>query len=227
MHSICLLLLNLLLFARFSVAQDWKDTPSFKIVTKLKPGQNGKGRFDGLTLAPYYNGVSENYDILAMKPAAIKKDKLQPLKALFYGTGSARTFFFDFRAYPGGPESEVPRVRIINQFTSWGLVDIVGGRTTQVVTLSNNNQENNGAWSRNQQTGLNFNVGSSRGGIEFGGWMVCEWWKHAPQLVMKIKDSAEKAPIPSSCGEVFLMPKAIPTAAPTSATTAEQAAPTA
>ncbi|KAG8629739.1 hypothetical protein KVT40_001358 [Elsinoe batatas] len=76
-----------------------------KIVTKLKPGQNGKGRFDGLTLAPYYNGVYENYDILAMKPAGIKKDKLQPLKALFYGTGSARTFFFDFRAYQGGPES--------------------------------------------------------------------------------------------------------------------------
>ncbi|KAJ9641865.1 hypothetical protein H2201_003745 [Coniosporium apollinis] len=39
----------------------------------------------------------------------------------------------------------------------------------------------------------------------FGGWMVCDWWRNVPQLFMKFRFGAERAVIPGSCAEVDLI----------------------
>ncbi|TKX26631.1 hypothetical protein C1H76_1163 [Elsinoe australis] len=218
--------LPLLTLAGLGSCEDiFADVQTFTVVTKLKPGQDSKSRFNALTLTPYYSGTPEQYDLLLMKPKQASKEGLKPVVGFLSPSEiknakgqPLKNLFFDWRSYPNSPEVLTPRIRQMNKQTSWAFTELSGGRSTQFITLSDNTVEN-GVWSRTKD-GLQFNTRASRGGVQFGEWMVCEWWKHQPQLFMRIKDDAEKAPIPSSCATVWLMPKDIPKPQPTETATA-------
>lgn len=52
--------LPLLTLAGLGSCEDiFADVQTFTVVTKLKPGQDSKSRFNALTLTPYYSGTRE------------------------------------------------------------------------------------------------------------------------------------------------------------------------
>ncbi|KAF4551622.1 Hypothetical protein D9617_13g101240 [Elsinoe fawcettii] len=228
MRSIAVLLLTLTSLAEVALCQEWKDWQMFRMTTQVKSGQNGKDRFDKLQITPYFSGVSEQYALLAQKPAQVKKENGKPAVAFFYPTGDKRSgggnyshLWFDFRTYANGPEVEVPRFRLIDDRSSWALMDLQGGRATTLTVMSNFVTEPSGAFYADKGL-LQFDV-RSRGSIQFGGWMVCEWWKHSPQIFMRLKNNVEKAPTPASCADINIKINNIPLPVPT---TTPAAAPT-
>jgi len=129
-------------------AQSLNTSREFHLHTQLKPGQDGKARFDNLWLYAYHTGAG-------MNDAMLSANKSYAIPGFLNGTNLE----FDLGTQ-GIPWSMIPDISV-NLYAAWEPVRINGGVGSNEFSSFSINA-----------TGLQWSDASSGGSAEgFGGWL--------------------------------------------------------
>ncbi|GAM89920.1 hypothetical protein ANO11243_079600 [Dothideomycetidae sp. 11243] len=186
-----LVLTSFLSLATSGFAALQNTTREFKLVSEVIPGQAADlARFNGLEVTGYHSGAGLNDAVLLPSPnggkaffnvtnPVVKRPNGEPYYNLIFDLGGD---------YPWAPQ-----ILDVDFYAEWLPVAINIGNLTS-----------GGAWfAEPEHGGVQFSYGPGQTGQnEFGGWLVCDWFRGVPQLFTKL--SYYNSTNPSSCASVYL-----------------------